>query len=94
MKINFTDIKQKTIKWFDKLSKKSWFAKTICFLLIWTVAFIPLDFYFLFRWILEPTGFWEHIVLLVVWGILLGWVQIIAGILGFVLTIHLLDETF
>jgi hypothetical protein len=67
-------------------------AKAICFILIWVVATLPFDVYWLLRWLFSPETFWENLALFVGWCVLLGWVQAVFFIFGVVITLQLLLE--
>jgi len=88
----FESLKANVIVYLDTLSRKSWVVKALAAIIIWSVVLVPSYVYFLFKWILEPCGFWENITLLIAWGILLGWLQIGCVIIGFLATLHALDE--
>lgn len=91
---SFYQIKQSSYSWINKVSKKSWVEKIIVSFLIWTAALIPFWIYLLFRWLIEPFGFWQELATIVVWGIVLGWLQVIGLVLAVPLTLVLIFDNF
>ena len=67
-------------------------AKFIVTALIWLVVSVPFDLYLLVRWGMDPNGFWQELAMLIVWGIVLGWLQGILVFFGIILTIAVLLE--
>lgn len=96
-KINKQVLKESApMKTFSKIVNSnafvSFFAKGILLIITWIVALIPVWFYLLVRWLIDPIGFWQEMAMFVVAAIVIGWVQIILGIFAAVFTFIVLFE--
>lgn len=85
----------KTFKQFTNSSAfTSFFAKTVATIVIWIGVLIPTWAYLIIRWIADPVGFWQEVTVLLICMVVMGWLQLILAIGGFMLTIALiLDDT-
>ncbi len=100
MKIKFRleDIKNsKIIKKFRKFINNkdvldSFLAKSLASIVIWIGALIPIWLYILVRWIASPIGFWQELAIIVICGIVMGWLQVILAILAFAATIGIITN--
>lgn len=61
-------------------------AKTIVGLIIWVCALIPTWIYLIVRWIANPSTFWQEFAIVVICMIVMGWIQVLLAIGGFVLS--------
>lgn len=91
-----TNFNMKTIKnhkWVKKLEEianTSVVAKIIVGIIIWTGVLIPTWLYLLIRWISSPIGFWQEALIVIVCMVIMGWLQVLLAVGGFMLTISLL----
>lgn len=69
-------------------------AKTIAILICWSIALVPFYLYMLSRWLLNPTDFWQELAILVVAGVLIGWLQFILLFFVIIITIGLITDEF
>jgi len=91
MKLPNTDkIKKEILKY----ANSNIFVKFIIGIIIWVIALIPVYVFYIIRWLIEPTGFWQEMAVFLVCALLFGWVQVIAFILGVALTLALILEDF
>ena len=67
-------------------------AKTIIFLVIWAIALIPVWIATGMWSLLEPVTFWQMLAFVVVACITMGWLQVIAFIFAFILTVGIISE--
>jgi hypothetical protein len=81
-------------RWVCDFCNKSVVAKFIVTVCIWGVASIPFDLYLLVRWGVDPEGFWQELAMLVVWGIVLGWLQALLIFIGIMLTMAVILDDF
>jgi len=77
-----------------KFSNTNFVAKTLTGLLIWFIALIPAYIFFLIRWAVDPTGFWQEIALIIVLAIVAGWVQVGTIFFAVILTLMLIFDEF
>lgn len=89
---SFYKIKQSCYAWINEMTKKSWVAKIVVLFIIWPIALIPFWIYLTFRWLIDPIGFWQELATLVVWGFVLGWLQVIALILAIPMSLVLVFD--
>jgi len=75
-----------------KFSNSNFVAKIIIALSIWIIASIPADLYFLGRWLIEPTSFWQEFAIFCIFAIGIGWLQIGLIIIACVLTAFLIFD--
>lgn len=91
-------LSQRTIKnsriaqWCRNFANSNAVAKAIVSVIIWVGALIPVWLYFLTRWLIEPDTFWQEFAIFCVFAIGIGWLQVILGIGGFVLTLVVLAD--
>jgi hypothetical protein len=90
--INFYKVKQDLLLWIRKCANKNWVAKIIVLCIIWPIALIPFWIYLLFRWLIDPFGFWQELAVLVVWGFVIGWIQVIALVLAVPMSLILIFD--
>lgn len=67
-------------------------VKTIVLFIIWVIVCIPVYIYFLIRWAVDPTGFWQEIATILVCILAIGWFQAILLFFGTVLTLMVITE--
>ena len=79
---SFESYKQDFCSYLKYLINYGWLGKFLATILILIVITVPIDIYFLFRYIFEPIGFWQNIVLFLIWGVLIGWIEVILLIFG------------
>jgi hypothetical protein len=91
---SFYKIKQTSYAYINKIANKNWVAKIIVSFLIWSVALIPFWIYLFFRWLIAPFGFWQELATIVVWGLVLGWLQVIGLVLAIPMTLMLIFENW
>jgi len=92
-------IKERCNTWYKTLRYKFFkfinhgpVSTFILFIMIWIIVILPTLPYVLLRWLFSPETFWEQLAVFVCWAIVFGWLQVLALIFGFVLTINLLTE--
>lgn len=78
----------------SKFANTNFVGKTVVSLFIWSIALIPTYIFFLIRWAIDPTGFWEEIAVLVVVGIFAGPVQVACIVIAVAITLMLIFEEF
>lgn len=66
--------------------------KGVSLIIVWTCALIPMWLYLLARWLLAPTDFWQEFAIFCVTGIVVGWVQVITLVVGFLFSIVIILE--
>jgi hypothetical protein len=71
---------------------KSWFLSLVVSVFSFLIAFIPLWVYFLLHHALGPVDFWQNFALLLVWCLVLGWMQIISGLVWVVVIVFIWEE--
>jgi len=58
------------------------------------VVLIPIWLYLIVRWGVDPVGFWQEVVIILICMVTTGWLQVLLLIWGIMLTIGLiLDDT-
>jgi len=67
-------------------------AKTIVIAIIWAIALIPVWIATGLWALLEPVTFWQMLAFVVVACITMGWIQVIAFIFAFILTVGIISE--
>ena len=96
---NVSDVKNlKYVKKFRNFTSSSLFlsivAKVIASIVIWAGVLIPTWGYLLIRWAAGPDGFWQEIAVLLICMVVMGWLQVLLAMGGFMLTLALiLDDT-
>ena len=98
MNMNTDKIKNSTwMKKFKKFINSNKFtsvvATIIVSIIIWAAALIPIGVYVLTRFIIKPMGFWQELALIIVFGVGVGWLQVILVIAAVCMTVVLIDET-
>ncbi len=92
IKTNLDKIGEFTTNLLKKLPNDNWVAQSINTFFVFIASFIPIYFFGFLRWLFEPITFWQNLTLFVVWGILLGWVQIVFWIVATVIIIVLWEK--
>lgn len=87
---NWETTKRKSFNKVSFLIKYGWIGKILASILVFIGMTIPIDLFILAKWFFVPEGFWQNIVLFSIWAILIGWLQIILGIMGFVLILGII----
>jgi len=77
----------KIYKKLMNFAKSNGFAVFIASSIIWIIALIPTWIYFLIRWGVGPEDFWQELAILVLCGIIMGWIQIFLALIAFYLTL-------
>ena len=72
--------------------KSNFVISLIVIVLIWLIALIPSYLYFVFRWLLDPVGFWQELTLFVAWAFFLGSVQLLTGFIAFLMTMGIITD--
>lgn len=75
-----------------KIVNNTVFLKTIFIMGGWIVAFIPVYISALIWWFIGPTTVIERILVIFLCGCLLGWLQVILGIMAIKFTIDVADD--
>jgi len=70
-----------------KFANSNGVAVFIASSIIWIIALIPTWIYFLIRWGVGPEDFWQELAILVLCGIIMGWIQIFLALIAFYLTL-------
>lgn len=68
------------------------FVKGISLIIVWACALAPFWMYLFIRWLIEPADFWQEFAIFCVSAIVIGWLQVILGIVGFVFSMIILIE--
>lgn len=86
----------KIVKKFKQITSSNavtdFVGKFVVIFVIWVLALIPIWVYTFFRWLIEPTGFWQELALFGVAFIVIGWLQVILLVFGFALTAIALSD--
>jgi uncharacterized membrane protein YhaH (DUF805 family) len=96
---SISDIKNlKYVKKFKQITNSSAFtsvvAKIIVTVVIWVAVLIPTWLYLIIRLIAGPDTFWQELAIIVICMIVMGWIQVILAVGGFLLSVALiLDDT-
>ena len=74
----------------------SFVAKAIVTLVIWFGALIPFWIYLIIRMIASPTGFWQELAIIVICGVVIGWLQVILAVGAFAISVAVIvdDKNF
>ena len=80
------------VEWLEGVAKSNFVFKAIIAIVIWTLTLIPIWMYAFARWLIGPEGFWQELALLCIAGVALGWIQVILGVVGVVITFAILLE--
>ena len=67
-------------------------AKVLCMLGTWAVALIPFWLYLLARFLFNPEGFWENLVLAGIGLYIMGTIQFFMFCFGLAITIAIIEE--
>jgi len=93
MFINKESLKRnKFVQSLKKFSNSNFVAKILVGLFIWSIALIPFYIYLLFRWLIDPMGFWQEFALIFGFAVVIGWIQGILLFLAIALTLFLIFE--
>lgn len=89
--ISMGDLKNhKWVKAFHNFTSSNGFtsliAKIIVTIIIWSCVLIPTWIYFLIRLIASPDTFWQEFAIVVICMVVMGWLQALLAIGGFMLT--------
>ena len=84
--------RNKFIQSLKKFSNSNFVAKILVGLFVWGIALIPVYIYLLFRWLIDPMGFWQEFALILGFAVVIGWVQGLFLFLAIILTIFLIFE--
>jgi hypothetical protein len=93
------DIKRKLndsafVESLSKIANTNFVAKSMVSLFVWFIALIPAYIFFLIRWAVDPTGFWQEIFLLLVVGIFAGPLQVGCIVIAVAITVMLIFDEF
>ncbi len=67
-------------------------AKFLATVIIWAGALIPIWLYMLIRLMASPVGFWQEFAIIIVCGIVMGWLQVGLAIFAFALTVGIIVD--
>jgi len=96
MKINIKKSLENStfIESLKKLANTNFVAKSMFSLFIWFIALIPTYIFFLIRWAVGPSGFWEELALIIVLAVVAGWVQVGTIFFAVIITVMLIFDEF
>lgn len=66
--------------------------KGVSLIIIWLCALIPVWLYLLARWLIAPADFWQEFAVFCVAALVVGWIQIITAVVGFLFSMIVLLE--
>ena len=93
MFINKEQLKRnRFVQYLKKFANSNFVAKILVGLFVWSIALIPFYIYLLFRWLIDPMGFWQEFAVVFGFAIAIGWAQGILFFLAIALTIFLIFE--
>lgn len=98
MKISINKMKDKiansrAYKSLLKFANSNVVAKFIFSVIIGFMALLPTWAYFGTRWLIGPEDFWQELAILVLFGVVVGWLQIIMVIVAFVMIMSVILDT-
>jgi hypothetical protein len=68
--------------------------KGISLMIVWICALMPVWFYLVVRWLIEPADFWQEFAIFCVMTICIGWIQVGLVFIGFVFSMIIITEDF
>lgn len=93
MKLNRESLKRNNfIKSLKRFVNSNFVAKIIVTIVIWAFALIPIWIYIGTRLMINPVGFWQEVALLCIFGIVIGWLQVIAVIMAIALSLAVIFD--
>jgi len=98
MKISVKSIEHAiTESWIYKKLYKAFnsngFAKFIFSIVIGSMALLPTWAYFGTRWLIGPEDFWQELAILVLFGVVVGWLQVILAFIAFIIIMSVIFDT-
>jgi len=94
MKEKFKKIINIIRKKFIKIIENNNFQKTLIIVIGWCGVFFPVYISLFFWWILNPVGFVERLLFIILCLVTLGWIQVILIFVGLAFTLKVLDEWY
>jgi len=73
-----------------KFANSNGVAVFIASSIIWIIALIPTWIYLLVRWGIGPEDFWQELAILVIAGLVIGWIQVILALFAAYITISII----
>ena len=67
-------------------------AKFIVSMIVAIVVLIPTWLYFSARWLIEPADFWQELAVIIICGVLMGWLQVLLLIGGVYIIVGIITD--